>query len=295
MIRNRNSFSFRDQVTLLIGDETAVTREFSEDTYSKDEISIGQKITAFGDMTVSDDDHTMTMNASSGYVRMNLTTIRGTVVTVNKNDPVSQLSIDLQSMGKFPAGIFDFTGTGTDTANDADPDNYEIFTGTMNLGNIYPHVPVKLNGFVEPFGMAPADFSAYTLVDVKDLKSFININWSPFTATPFTEISQDSLTLNMEGTGMLHQLIRGHVVTNLADLEDAPVIIPDEDGEGLYVIHYNGKPEVHTVFNDFTTALQKFIDDGYLTKKCTSVGHFNDATSTLTADVITIWLHKSGR
>lgn len=296
LIRNGNRFSFNDHITLLVSDETVVTRQISGHLYNKDDISIGQHITAFGNMTLSDvDSENMVIDASSGYVRMMLTTVRGTVNSVDDNDPVAQLDIDLQSIGKYRVGIFDFAGTGTAPEYDADPENYEIFTGTMDLGDIYDYAPVKLKGFVEPFGMAPADFSAYTLIDVTDLKTFIKINWYPATAEPFTEISQDSLVLNLEGAGRLHHLVRGHVVTNLLDLQDAPSMIPDEDGEGLYVLKYGETTEIHTVYEDFTAAVEELLEEGYLAWKCHSMGQFDDATSTLTADVITIWFRMTGQ
>ncbi len=287
LIRNRNRFTFSDHVTLIVGDETVVTRQTSSDAYYKDDISVGQHITAFGSMSVADTED-LVIDASSGYVRMMLTTVRGTVNSVDEDDPVAQLDIDLQSIGKYRAGIFDFTGTGRAPEYDADPENYEIYTGTMDLGDIYVDAPVKLKGFVEPFGTAPPDFSAHTVIDVTDLKTFIKINWYPLTDTPFTEISTDSLVLNLEGVGRLHHLVRGHVVTDLLDLPYAPTIIPDEDGEGIYTINYDGITEIYTVFENFTAAIEELIEEGYLVRRFNSVGQFDDATSTLTAEVITM-------
>ena len=290
LVRRGNRFSFNDQVTLLIGDETVVTRQTGSDTYDKYDISIGQHITAFGNMTMSDTDpQTVMLDASSGYVRMMLTTVRGTVNSVDETDQLAQLDIDLQSIGKFQADLFDFTGTGTETENDVDPENYEIFTGTMDLSDIYEDAPVKLKGFVEPFGAAPADFSAYTLID-DIIKTFLKISWDPATETPFTEISAESLVLNLEGVGRLHQLVRGHVVSDLLDLPEAPTAIPDEGGEGLYTLNHDGTAEVYTDFEGFTDAVEEFIGEGYLARRCNIVGQFDDATSTLKAEVITIGL-----
>ena len=294
LIRKGNRFSFNDHVTLLVGDETVVTRELSGETYNKDDISIGQHINAFGNLTLAGDDNEyIQIDASSGYVRMTLTTIRGTVVSVDPNDTVAQLDINLQSIGKYRAGIFDFTGTGTSPEYDAAPENYEIFTGTMYLGDIYNYASVKLKGFVEPFGTAPADFYSYTLIDVTALRSFMKIDWDPATPEPFTEILPDSLTLNLDGVDRLHYLTRGHVVIDLLDLQTAPVMVHDEDGEGFYVLYYGGTTEIHTVYEDYTEAVKELIEEGYLARKCYSMGQFDDATSTLTAESITIWFRRT--
>ena len=287
LIRSGNTFLFNDEVTLTVADTTVVTRQISSDTYTQDDISIGQHITAFGTLT-SMDPESLAMDASEGVVRMMLTTIRGTVVSVDDTDPIAQLTVDLQSIGKFRVGVFDFTGTGTMPDNDADPENYKIFTGTMDLSEIIAGTPIKLKGFVEPFGMAPADFSAYTAIDVTDLKAFIRINWDPATNTPFTDISTDGVILNLEGVGNLHYLVRGSVVTDLTDLAAAPVLVPDDDGEGLFVLRYDGVTEIHTVFEDFVASIQEMLEEGYDTKKVNALGQFDDATSTLTGDVIEI-------
>ncbi len=224
-----------------------------------------------------------------------LTTVRGTVNSVDENDPVAQLDIDLQSIGKYLVNTFDFTGTGTAPEYDADPQNYEIFTATMDLTGIYDSAPIRLNGFVEPFGMAPPDFSAYSLIDVTDLKAFIKVSWDPPTDTPFTEISPNSLVLNLEGIGRLHNLVRGHVVTDLLDLPEAPAIIPGADGQGLYSLNHDGITENFTVFEDFTAAIEELTGEGYLARRFNAVGQFDDATSTLAADVITIGFCMTGQ
>ena len=287
LIRSGNTFLFNDEVTLTIADTTVVTRQISIDTYSKDDISIGQHITAFGTLT-NIDPESLAMDASEGFVRMTLTTIRGTVISVDDTDPAAQLIVDLQSIGKFRVGLFDFTGTGTTIANDADPENYQIFTGTMDLSEIIAGTPIQLKGFVEPFGLAPPDFSAYTAIDVTDLKAFVRINWDPATDTPFTASSTDGLELNLEGVGNLHYLVRGSVVTDLNDLFSAPTIVPDEDDEGLFVLRYDGVTEIHMVFEDFVTRIQELLDEGNDAKKVNAMGQFDDATATLTADVIEI-------
>lgn len=290
MIRNGSTFYFHNNVSLIVSDETTVTRQLSTEEYNKDDISIGQRITAFGIVTgdAVAAGEILELDASEGYVRMMLTTVRGTVVSVDENDPVAQLDLDLQSIGIYRAGIFDFTGTGTSPEDDADPENYEIYTGTMNLDGIYD-TPLKVRGFVEPFGMAPADFSAYTLIDVTALKAYIKINWLPETALPFTEISPDNLELNLEGVGRLHHLVRGHVATDLLDLEAVPKLVPAEDGEGVYVLRYGGTIEIHLVYEDFTASIEELLEEGYLARKCHSLGQFDGETSTLTTKAITIW------
>jgi hypothetical protein len=289
LIRSGSTVVFNDEVTVLVAESTVVTRQVSSTIYSKDDISIGQHITAFGTLTGTGPEN-LEMDATEGMVRMMLTTVRGTVVSVDQEDPDVQLTLDLQSIGKFRVGNFDFTGTGTAPEFDADPTDYEIFTGTLNLSEVTADTPVKLKGFAEPFGMAPPDFSAFTLIDVADLKAFIRVNWFPPTYSPFTDLSDEGLAINLEGTGLLHYLVRGSVVTNLLDLAEAPVIAPDEDGHGLYILKYNRVTEIHTIFEDFTARIEELLEEGYSVRKLSARGYFDDSEIILTADVIEIQL-----
>ena len=61
------------------------------------------------------------------------------------------------------SGVVNISGTGTDTANDADPDNYEIDTATLEVADIPMESLVGVRGFVRPFGQAPKDFDAITV------------------------------------------------------------------------------------------------------------------------------------
>ena len=287
LIRSGSAMVFNDTVTLMVGDDTMVTRQTSSDPFFKDDISVGQHITAFGTLTRLDPTN-LEMDATQGYVRMMMTSIRGTVLTVDDADPTAQVVMDLQSVGKFRADVFDFAGTGIDSANDADPANYEVFSGTMDISGLAADTPVKFMGFPEPFGMAPADFSADTLIDVTDLRSRIRIDWVPPTDTPFTQAGSDGLILNLDGTGRLHDLVRGSVVTDLNDLSSAPTLVAGLDGEGLFVLKYDGITEVHTVFADFVTSLDELLVEGYPVKKLNASGAFDDTAVTMTSDVIEV-------
>ncbi|MBN2322016.1 MAG: metallophosphoesterase [Acidobacteria bacterium] len=289
LIRAGSTIVFNDEVTVQVAESTVVTRQVSSAAYSKDDISIGQHITAFGTLTGLGPEN-LELDATDGMVRMMMTTVRGSVVSVDEEDPDTQLTVDLQSIGKFRVGNFDFTGTGETPGDDADPANYEVFTGTMDLSEVTTDTPVKLKGFAEPFGMAPPDFSAFTLIDVTDLKAFIRINWFPPTYLPFTDLSDDGLAANLEGTGRLHYLVRGSVVTDLLDLSAAPVIAPDGDGQGLYILKYNGVTEIHTTFENYVLRLEELPEEGYAARKLSARGDFDDSEIVLTADVIEIHL-----
>lgn len=52
-----------------------------------------------------------------------------------------------------------------DAAGDADPFNYEVNTGALDVAAIAGAAPLAVRGHVTPFGQAPLDFDAQTIVD----------------------------------------------------------------------------------------------------------------------------------
>jgi hypothetical protein len=289
LIRNDGTIIFNARATVEIGADTTVHRQFSTDSFDKGDISIGQRVTIGGEVTDTNP-LSLSMDATQGYARILLTTVRGTLKAVDEENPTAQLDMALQSINRHRMGIFDFTGTGIDEENDADPENYEINIGTLALPPIYLDAPLKVRGFVQPFGQAPADFNAQTVIDVADARAFMKVKWSPPTDTAFEYISQDALVLNLEGTGPLHHVFRGGVATDLSHLEQSPMVEAREDGAGAFIIRYQGIEQTVFLFDAFIETLQEYLEDGAGVAKISAVGEFDDAADILIADTIDIQL-----
>jgi hypothetical protein len=290
LIRADGTVLFNDTATIEVGPDTVVTRQFSTDPFTADDISVGQRVVFRGELTDADP-LSLTLDATQGYACMKLTAVRGHVTAVTPDDGTAQLTVDLQSINHRSVADFDFTGTGIDTAHDADPGNYEIDTATLDLDALAVGAPVKVRGFVRPFGQAPADFSAQTLIGVADVRAYMKVQWSPASDTAFQSIGTEGLVLDLNGTGAFHHLIQGWVVTDLAGLGLPPAVAPQADGSGLFVLHYRGIAQVMLVFEDFAEALQGYLQEGAAVQKLCAVGEFDAASAVLTADTIEIALN----
>ena len=140
----------RDQLTLLVGEETAVTAlGLANDTLNKDSISVGQRVTAFGSLT----DET-TLDVTDGRVRMNVSQLTASVLGAD------DLTLDLHYLNARRPEAFDFSGTGIDAENDADPDAYQVDSSGLALVSVDEGDLVRVRGHVNAFGAAPADFLA---------------------------------------------------------------------------------------------------------------------------------------
>lgn len=289
LFREDGTIFFNDQVTVEVGEDTTVRRLFSVDLYDKDDISVGQHVVFLGELT-NTDPLSLAMDATDGHARMLITVLRGIVKAIDEEDPTAQLTLDVQGINCRRVADFDFTGTGIDPANDAQPDNYEIYTGTMSLGTLDIDIPVKVRGFIQPFGQAPPDFNALTIIDVADVRAFMKVHWNPASSEAFSEISADGLTLNLDGVGFFHHIIRGWVITDLTDLEQTAMVVPQEDGAGLFVIRYNAIVQVALDFETFIEYLLGYLEDGAEVISIHSVGEFDDSTAILHANSIDVRL-----
>lgn len=289
LVRSDGSAIFHDLVTVDLGEDTRVTRQLSREGFTIDDISVGQRVTIFGTLT-NEDPLDLALDATAGHVRMQITAVRGTVTDVAPDDPAAQLDIALQSINQHRVDIFDFSGTGTESGNDADPANYEIATDTLDITGLDFDAPVKVRGFVQPFGLAPADFNAHTIIDVSSVRAFLKVQWDPATSDAFEAITESGLTLNLEGVGMPHHIFRAWMVTDLTALTLSPVVAPSEAGQGLYILRGRGPIYAFTSYEEYADELANQLSDGGSVQKVWSVGSYDDASATLTAEIIDIQL-----
>ena len=96
-------------------------------------LSVGQQIVAFGTLTEPATDTTpATFDATNGRVRMLPTYLHGAVNAVVPG----QLNLNLRGIDRLGIDAFDFTGTGVTPAQDANPADYEVATGTLGLASV---------------------------------------------------------------------------------------------------------------------------------------------------------------
>ena len=119
---------FNETVTVTIGDDTKVFSRGTDALLPTSAISVGQNVFIRGDVADTAAD-VITIDATAGSVRLVRTRVSGMVVSANPG----QVDLDLASIGGRRPELFDFSGTGPDALSDADPDNYEIATATLNL------------------------------------------------------------------------------------------------------------------------------------------------------------------
>ena len=297
VVRNSDGEHFaRGKVQVTIGPNTKVVKggTLPAETATPGDISVGQSIVAFGAATpvsstsMSGD---WTLDATAGRVRMNPTPIFGFV----KQASTGALTLQLDSIAGRRVSAFDFAGTGTSPAQDADPTNYEVATGTLNLSGASVGEPTKLIGFPTAFGMAPPDFDARTLVDFPRLPAMLTLSFGPNgTTAPFSSQDATSLVLNLANPdiGRLHFLNVGPRVLNLLALPASPGIVPPDNGPTAYLIVMRDESHSFHDFGDFVADLGTRLNGSTAMVSLTVSGSYSGDTNTLTARSIVVILKQ---
>jgi len=288
VIRNGDAARFaRGNVQVTVGAGTKVVKGGTVPGQVVDiaALSVGQSIEAFGSAApvnsaaMSGD---WTLDATAGRVRMNPTKIYGFV----KQSGPGALTLQLDSIAGRRASAFNFAGTGVTPAQDADPANYEVMTGALNLSTLTAGEAAKLVGFPTPFGAAPPDFDARTLIDFPRLPAALAINWSPTgTTAPFSTQEPTALVLDLSNpaVGRVHVLQVGPRVFNLSQLPASPSIVPPQDGPAAYLIVLGGESHAFRDFSDFVAELGTRLDGSTTMVGFNASGNYDDDSNTLTA------------
>jgi hypothetical protein len=292
LIRAGGSVIFNDEITVDLGAMTTVKRQLDlGNGYDLNDISVGQRVRIFGTLT-NDMANQLHMDAGvmeQGWVQMRYTTLRGTVVgVVGIPEQPLPLVIDVQAIDGRRVSLFDFAGTGNAPANDADPSFYEIDAGNLDVSGLADGTPVKVRGFVRPFGQAPMDFTAHTVVDVAQLPGLMAVNWQPASGTALSSVTSEGLDLNLDGVGLFHHLVRGRVAVDLTAQPVVPRIEPQHPDAGQFWIAQAGAFQLHTDFAGFAADLETRLAAGALVKHLGATGLYADDSGLLHAGFVAI-------
>lgn len=282
--RDEDRAAFSRTITVDLHGSTTVFKE-ATGIASIGDVSVGQKIDVLGDHDTGTGD---AMHMDARYVRLRYTDLAATVVQV------SPLVLDLQAFDRVPAARFNFTGAGT-SGNDANPDQYEVDTGSLALDGLAAGAPVRVRGFVAPFGDAPPDFAAITVLNAAQMPAALGINWKfpgSSAAFPALEAGQIVVDLQNPDLGVLHHVRRGGVFTDLTALGGDLTVVPAELGR--YAIASRGSITVFGNFADFSAALATRMAGGERAWVLGAGGRFDDASVTFTAPGAAVILTPPG-
>jgi hypothetical protein len=266
--RDEDRAFFSRSITVDMDDATTVSKEGAGLVATAD-VSVGQRVDIVGDHDTGIGD---AAHLVARHVRLRYTDLAGTVVQA------SPLVLDLQAFDRVPVNRFDFTGTGSD------PGHYGADTGSLGLAGIGAGEPVRVRGFVAPFGSAPPDFAAVTVINATQMPARLGVSWQlPGSRAAFAALDATQILVDLDdpALGLLHHVRRAGVVTDLttlgADLTVAPAAL------GRYAVVAPGSITVYASFTEFTAAIAQHMGLGSGALILGAGGRFDDAGVTFTA------------
>jgi len=285
IVRRSGSIVFNDTVTVTIGPDTVVKKQGQPDNLTIDALSVGQRVRVFGTVTSDPAQPGIDLDATRGRIRMRMTHLAGTANSVM----TGQLNVDLQSIDRRRVANFDFTGTGMSPMQDADPSDYEIATASLPLDNLTIGAPVRVFGFTRPFGAAPADFEARTVIALAGRHAALGIGWgADGTTAPFSMIGPDGLVIDLDNPmiGERHHVKIGTVLVDLFSLPMSPTITGTTDGPRRFAILQQRRVQVFRDFNRFVETLGVLLDGVNVVKGMHAVGGYDQGQNIFTARFI---------
>jgi len=280
---------FRGDITVLVGPDTKVTRDGGgRNLLRPAAISVGQRINAFGQVTATPTVDTLTLDATQGRVRMKVTHLLGSIVDAQPG----QVTMDLFAIDRLRPSAFDFTGTGGSATNDADPDAYEVATGVLPIAGLLADQPIRVFGFVTPFGLAPPDFVGRTMVDFSAMRAVLGVGWtSEGTAAPFLAMGADGLVIDQLNAdlGTRHHIRIGPRIVDLTQLAQ-PVTVAPAPLRTLFAIGERGSVEVFREWQPFVDRLAARLGGGAKARAMYAKGRYDAGSFTLTANYVAIVL-----
>ena len=282
LVRASGTVTFRDTVDIIIAETTKVTQVGVGET-TTNHISIGQRISLYGDLSVDSESYTV-LDATTGGARLHVTTMCGTVTALNP------LTLDLQAINGRPATIYDFTGTGSDNSQDADPNAYEIDTQDLSLDGIAIGDPVRVRGFVEGYGSAPEDFNATTVINVSSVVSRLMIRWPSPGAEASITLQDDLLAIDTqsEELGNIHHIRRAGIITDVSTVSETASIAPRAEKTGLFVLRTPIKVFVFYRYDVFEKALEAALEAERSIIQIRAAGRYDDNNNSIKAGIISV-------
>jgi hypothetical protein len=277
---------FNSDIAVTVDGNTKVTAPLlpNPGTLTKDSVSVGQAVTAFGTLNLNSSPYELDSTGSGNLVRMDVTQLKGTV----SNQTGTLLTANLAYINGRRIGIFDFTGT------NSDPAAYNVDTTGLTLANIVNDI-VKIRGFAVPFGQAGAsDFSAISVIDLNQdtLAADLAVGWLGGTTAPFISNDSSSIVLNLASVTSDNLWLSG-VPVGLGSATTVN-LAPTDPNSGCFAIKQRGQTGItlYQKFADFSAALSSQLSGGAKISLIIAHGRYSAANTTLTGSAALVLLTR---
>ncbi|MHB8816552.1 MAG: hypothetical protein ACYDAE_25270 [Steroidobacteraceae bacterium] len=298
-------YTYYPTATVTVGSSTQVMKDgtvpASGTNFSTQSISIGSQIDALG-LGSTNSSGALTLDATAGLVRLQSTPIWGTL----NAGTASSGTLSLLSMGTvdFPAGSFNFAGTGTSSANDATAAAYAVDTtalgGSGTAGDLSATTAgtlLRIDGFPTSFGAAPPDFEAAAVTLGSSQPADLIVEWPNTGATaPFSSQDSTSLALNLSGNDLAEVVVGPQCAESGATGCAAPTALTGtptiniSTATQFAIGNATNGISVFSTSSAFVTQLSSTFNGTTAAHRVVAIGTYDSATNTFTANRVDVAL-----
>ncbi len=291
-----NDFGFFGQVMVTVASGTMVTEDGRTGTFGSQDISVGQHLQAFG-KAGTDTSGNRTLDASSGSVRLMVTRAWGQFTSATSG----VVTMNLQALDGLPPSAFNFAGTGsssTSGSNDATASAYTVSVpAALPLPTLSAGFLIAFNGFVTPFGSAPPDFAAETLVNFATANAHLHLEWmAPGPTAPFVSPLSATNVMMTQATvqsAAQHVVFIGPVMEDPGSVSAGLSFVPNTSASNMvFAIGHSmsWQFQVYTSFSDFITALAADLNGTTQLLRVEASGPYDMSTGVLSASFMAVEL-----
>lgn len=292
--RSGGRVSFVRQTTVTLGSATTVTKDGSAATFATSDISVGQHVQLFGTLA-TDGSGNKTLDATAGSARLVTTPLWGRYTSVASG----VVTLNLQQLDGRPVTAFNFAGTGASLATDAVAASYTVnVPSALSIGTPTAGTALRFFGFVAPFGAAPPNFNAVSLVNYALTTSKLKLEWdSPGVTAPFVgTLSPANVVIN-QGTVQTaedHTVSIGPDRTDLSTVTAGITLVPNAaaTATGFAIAHRaSRKIDSYATFELTIDALKAALNGTTRVRNIDADGVYNATTSTLSVNHLIVVLN----
>lgn len=284
--------NFRRQTAVTIGSGTTVIEEGQSGSFTAADVSVGQQVQVSG-TPGTDSSGNPTLDATGGMAVLLPTSGLGLVSAA----AAGSVTVSLQELGGVQPGGLDFAGTGATSQQDATASAYQVSVpSSISTSSAVSGAAVGFTGFVTPFGSAPPDFAASTLIDYGQTQAIFDARWaSPGITAPFATLTDAELLVSQATLqGSAREAIRiGWLTVDPSTLGSGLELLPDTTGtaqQSFAIVHV----QTHAIdsfgtFDDLATALATDLNGTTALLQVMAVGPY--ANGAITADHLLVALN----
>ncbi len=291
---NIPGIAFMGQLTATIGGGTSVLEQGQSGSFTIADISVGQHLTLFGSLS-SPSMGSVTLDASSGGALLQPTPVLGTVTAAASG----LITLNLQSLGGRPPSAFNFAGTGSDSSNDATATAYTVAVpASLSTSSLSVGAPASFTGFVAPFGAAPPDFAASTLVSYAQTAGALQVRWNaPGVTAPFATLTGSELLISQATLqSSSEDVIQiASVDLNPSTLSGGLELVPDASASATaFAIVHRSQWMIDTygTFNDLVSALTSDLTGTTTALEVAAYGPYDASTGVLSVEQLVVILDQ---